>query len=81
MTTNIVGALVQIISLVLTVDKLDWGYYGICVSTIANFIARYILTVYLVHFDSCSPLLEAEDVYFFSLETITDLCDQILLNC
>jgi Na+-driven multidrug efflux pump len=72
---------VQVACLALTVNALDWGYYGICASTAANFLARYLLTVYLVRFDKCVPLPEgAEDVHFFSRETITDLRHQIALN-
>jgi len=76
MTTNIAGAAVQAGCLALTVNVLDWGYYGICFSTAANFAARYLLTVYLVRFDKCVPLpAECQEVSFFSRDTITDLGD------
>lgn len=45
-----------------------------------NFLARYMVTIYLVKIDKCVPLPDTSDVSFFSRETITDLGQQVSLN-
>lgn len=73
------AALVHALLLVVFCVVCDWGYLGVCWATSIHFVVRFVIAFWLVvRKDGCFG--DTNDVTLFSVETVSDLGNQIRLG-